>query len=195
MAESKEFSTSGEGAASLDALALDAAKGNEESFSRLVKHFTPALLSMIAPLSVPPTEKEDLVQEGLIGLYKAVRLFDPSLSSFGTFARVCMRSSLADVMRRYHRVGTMDDIADLEETLAADPSQSPERILMEKIEWQEIMKKVDRTLSPLERRVFGLNLQGRTASQIAEAVGKDKKSVENTLYRLRRKLSSPELFR
>lgn len=195
MAESKETFPRSAEADSLDALAMDAALGNEESFSRLVKHFTPALMSMISPLSVPPTEKEDLMQEGLIGLYKAVRLFDPALSSFATFARVCMRSSLADVMRKYRHVAPLGETDLLVEDLPADPALSPERILMEKIERQEWMQKVDRALSPMERRVFGLSLQGKKAAEIAKVLGKDKKSVENTLYRLRRKISSPTLFR
>ncbi|MBR2616198.1 MAG: sigma-70 family RNA polymerase sigma factor [Clostridia bacterium] len=190
MSNSKETSPRSVEAESLDALAQDAALGNEESFSRLVRHFTPALMGMIAPLSVPPAEKEDLMQEGLIGLYKAVRLFDPALSSFATFARLCMRSSVIDGARKY-RSTAEEDVSEDAADACADPALSPEGVLMQKLRWQEWKQRVDRALSPMERRVFGLSLQGRTAAEIASLLGKDKKSVENTLYRARRKLSSP----
>lgn len=173
----------------LDRLALQAASGKDESFARLVDHFTPAICSMISPLAVPPAEMEDLMQEGLIGLYKAVRLFDPALSSFGTFARICIRSALSDGARKYHKLNL--DLADGDDEIPASPSQTPEHILMGKEELRELMNKVDTSLSPMERRIFGLHLQGRRIGEIAEVMGKDKKSVENTLYRLRRKLSSP----
>ena len=94
-------------------------------------------------------------------------------------------------MRKY-LYGTVDALYD--GNLMKDMEKAV-RILMEKIEREELMKKVDRTLSPAERRVFGLSLQGKKAAEIALLLGKDKKSVENTLYRLRRKLSSPVSIR
>lgn len=174
----------------LEALAKDAAVGKEESFSRLANSFLPVIYALIAPLSVPLNEKEDLVQEGLIGLYKAVRLFDPTLSSFATFARLCIRSALIDGVRKVHDQGQPLDLAELEDTIPASPTETPERILMGKEDLQELLQKVDRALSPLERRIFGLHLHGKSISEIALIVGKERKSVENALFRLRKKLSA-----
>lgn len=165
--------------------------GDEESFSLLAKHFEKALRGMTASLSVPEEEKEDLRQEGLIGLYKAVLLYDPALSSFSTFARICMRSAISDGLRRYNRIREKGETEALsEEEIVSSPDENPERLLLEKVRLQEMMQKMDDALSPMERRVFGLYLQGKTSAEIASITGKNAKSVENTLFRVRRKLSS-----
>ncbi len=174
---------------SLNEVALLAAKGDNEAFSHLVSHFKPALFSMISLLTVPKAEEEDLMQEGLIGLYKATRLFDPALSSFATFARVCMRSALLDAVKKVQNRPLTGALEESEEEFSAPGSQGPERILMGKEELRELMEKVDRSLSPLERRIFGLSLQEKKIPEIASLLGKDTKSVENALYRLRKKLS------
>lgn len=167
--------------------ALDDKTG--EGFAVLAEHFMPALKAMVSSLSVPEAEKEDLIQEGLVGLYKAVRLYDPSLSSFATFARLCMRSGILDGLRKYRKISENADLAELEDSLPADPQLSPEHVLMGKEEVRLLLQKIDRSLSILERRIFALRLQGKSASEIASLLGKDKKSVENTLYRVRKKLS------
>lgn len=160
-----------------------------EGFARLAEYFTPALRAMVASLLVPEAEQDDLFQEGLIGLYKAVRLYNPSLSSFATFARLCMRSAILDGLRKYQKLNENADLTEWEDSLPADPHLSPERILMGKEELRMLLQKVDRSLSPLERRIFTLRLQGNSSEEIALLLGKEKKSVENTLYRVRKKLS------
>lgn len=161
--------------------------GDEESFSQLAKLYEKALWGMTASLSVPEEEKEDLRQEGLIALFKAVHLFDPALSSFSTFARVCMRSAISDGLRKYNRI---QEKSELETEVFTSRDEDPEQLLMEKLRLQEMLQKMETTLSPLERRVFALKLQGKSLSQIASATDKSTKSVENTLFRARKKLSS-----
>ncbi|MBQ3074610.1 MAG: sigma-70 family RNA polymerase sigma factor [Clostridia bacterium] len=172
----------------LSDLAALARGGDEESFSLLVKAFQPVIFAIVASIDVPPAEKDDLSQEGLIGLYKAVRLFDPSLSSFGTFARLCIRSAILDGLKRYRRV-SLEEYESLEETVAAASSSTPERIVLGKEALGEILQKMEHALSPDEKRIFALRLEGNRVSEIARLLGKDKKSVENALFRARKKLS------
>ena len=80
----------------------------------------------------------------------------------------------------------------MEEEVSAPDHLSPDRILMGKEELARLMQQVEETLSPMERRIFGLKLQGKRCEEIARLVAKDKKSVENTLYRLRKKLYSAQ---
>ena len=174
----------------LNALVTEAANGKDESFSILAKRFTPALLAMIASYSMPEDETEDLMQEGLIGLYKAVRLYKPELSSFPVFARICMRSALADSVRKYRKNGEELEATEEWDSFPASSTETPERILMGKEDLLALLRKVDDALSPMERKIFGLHLQGRNSVEIASLTGKDVKSVENALYRLRRKLSA-----
>lgn len=161
--------------------------GDEECFSHLARLYEKALWGMTASLSVPEEEKEDLRQEGLIALFKAVHLFDPKLSSFSTFARVCMRSAIFDGLRRYKRI---QEKSEMENESLISHEKDPESLLMEQLRLQEMLKKMEDSLSPLERRVFALKLEGKSLAEIASAIGKSTKSVENTLFRARKKLSS-----
>ena len=174
----------------LDQLALDAAQGKEECFSLLALSFAPVLSRMISGLSVPAEEKEDLRQEGLIGLYKAVLLFDPSLSSFSAFARICMRSAILDGLRRYRKSGARAELLLEEDPVLPDPDADPQEILIGKERLSSFLEKAKGSLSPLERRVFGLHLEGKKTGEIAYALSLSHKSVENALFRGRKKLSA-----
>ncbi len=175
---------------SLEELAQDAAQGKEDCFSQLSRGFSPTLSRMISGLSVPAEEKEDLRQEGLIGLYKAVLLFDPAVSSFSNFARICMRSAILDGLRRYRRSGGAAELALSEELSLPSPGSDPQEILMGKERLSSLLEKASRSLSPLERRVFGLRLEGKRTQEIAKALSLSHKSVENALFRGRKKLSA-----
>ncbi len=188
MAESIDRSPWDEKAISGD-LVHRAKGGDEAAFASLAAYFQPTLSRMIASFPIPEEDKVDLRQEGLIGLYKAVLLYDEALSSFSTFAFVCMRSGVMEGLRKYNKLNSSQllDIETLE--IPADSATSPERILLGKEELSRLLSKVDDILSPLERKVFGLHLQGKTTPEIALKLGKGAKSVENTLFRLRKKLA------
>ncbi len=173
-----------------DSLIRRAAEGDEAAFAALAAHFQPHLSRMIAAFPIPEEEKGDLRQEGLIGLYKAVLLYDETISSFSTFASVCMRSGVLEGLRKYNRLHASASLDIEAEEIPSGDNASPERILLGKEELSTLLSKVDDVLSPLERRVFGLHLQGKTVSEIAALIEKKPKSVENTLFRLRKKLSA-----
>lgn len=175
----------------LEALALGASSGKEACFAGLVAHFAPYLNRIVSALPVPSEEKEDLRQEGLIGLYKAVRLFDPALSSFATFARICIRSGVLDGYRAFQKTGA-GDLAYLEEDdhLPAAATLSPERVLVGKEELSIALRRIDLALSPLEKRVFSLRLQGEKPAQIAALLGVSRKSVDNASFRVQKKVAS-----
>lgn len=174
----------------MNRLVRRAAAGDEAAFSALATHFEPALIRMISPLMLPLADQGDLAQEGLIGLYKAVVLYDPSASSFSTFARICMRSAVMDGFRKYCKEHSGGEVAAIPtEDIPAGDAESPERILLGKEALSSLLRKVDEALSPMEREVFGLSLRGKKVSEIASLLGKTPKSIENTLFRLRKKLS------
>lgn len=171
-----------------DQTVLRAAAGDNTAFAELVHRFEPAILRILSAIKIPEADKNDLYQEGLIGLYKAVHLYDPSLSSFSTFASVCIRSAIADGLRRYQRENSLKS-AEIEADEIPDGSTgSPERILLGKEALSSVLERIGKTLSPMERKVFGLHLQGKKTSEIARVLERDQKSVENTLFRARRKL-------
>ena len=77
------------------------------------------------------------------------------------------------------------------EEIPAGISERPEEVLMGKETFAALLEQAIRNLSPLERKVFGLHLQGKKASEIARVLGREQKSVENTLFRARKKLVKP----
>ena len=171
-------------------LALRAAKGDENAFSQLVRLFSPRIARITGALQIPDEEKEDLKQEALLGLFKAVHLFDPSLSSFSTFGEICIRSAVTDGLRRYARQGEASLLTEEEsDRIPADDVQSPERILLGKEDLATLLRRSDALPSPLERRIFAMSIGGNSGEEIAAALGKEAKSIHNALYRIRRKLS------
>lgn len=166
-----------------------AAAGDNAAFAALAKRFEPAILRYLSPVRVPEEDRNDLYQEALIGLYKAVLLYDSSLSSFSTFASVCIRTGIADGIRRYQRDQRIPSLEIPAEEIPDGKAGSPERILLGKEELSSLLERIGTTLSPMERKVFGLHLQGKKAGEIARLLGREQKSVENTLFRARRKLA------
>lgn len=172
-----------------DQTVLRAAAGDNAAFAELARRFEPAILRFLSSVNVPEADRNDLYQEGLIGLYKAVHLYDPSLSSFPTFASVCIRSGIADGLRRYQRENSLKSVEISSDEIPAGSAGSPERILLGKEELSSVLERIGKTLSPMERKVFGLHLQGKKTSEIAHVLEREQKSVENTLFRARRKLA------
>ncbi len=166
-----------------------AAAGDNTAFSELAKRYEPAILRILSTISVPEADRNDLYQEGLIGLYKAVHLYNPSLSSFSTFVSVCIRSGIADGLRRYQRENSLASVEIPTEEIPDENMGSPERILLGKEELSAVLERIGKTLSPMERKVFGLHLQGKKSAEIARVLEREPKSVENTLFRARKKLA------
>ncbi len=166
-----------------------AAAGDETAFAYLAELFQPLITSIISCYNLPDADAHDLSQEGLIALYKAVLLYDSKLASFSTFATVCIRSGILDALRKVQKDRRFMPVDFSDETVSADTILSPERIFLGKEALSGLLSKLDKALSPMERKVLGLHLAGKKNPAIAEILGKDPKSVENTLFRLRKKLS------
>ncbi len=152
-------------------------------------------------------EKEDLIQEGMIGLFKAIRDFSPEReSSFYTFARLCIRRQMyhaIEASKRLKHVPLNSYISFSEETgeesgltvgdtLEADGGQNPERLFIQQENYQDFSERLAALLSPMEKRVCDLYLQGMDYRQIAEAMDKTPKSIDNALQRIRAKMGRPE---
>ena len=152
-------------------------------------------------------EKEDLIQEGMIGLFKAIRDFSSEKeSSFYTFARLCIRRQMyhaIEASQRLKHVPLNSYISFSEETweengltvgdtLVADGEQNPERLLIQQENYQDFFDRLASVLSPMEKQVCDLYLQGMDYRQIAQELGKTPKSIDNALQRIRGKVGRPK---
>ena len=140
-------------------------------------------------------DSEDLLQEGMFGLIKAMREFRADReASFQTFAEVCIRSRLCSVIRasRAGKHSPLNESVPLNAFLLdAQPQYSqldPEDLLIDREKAAALLNQVRCQLSELEVRVLDLYLDGCSCGEIAATVGKSYKSVDNAVQRIRRKI-------
>lgn len=151
-------------------------------------------------------DSDDLIQEGMIGLFKAVRDYDSGRdASFATFADLCVSRQMytaVQASRRQKHIplntyislnGSADGEHEGEEEelinrLAAQFGQSPEEVVIDKENVDQLEKTIEKELSSFEKQVLDLYLTGMGYQQIAKVLGKDDKSTDNALQRLKNKL-------
>lgn len=155
-------------------------------------------------------DKDDLIQEGMIGLYKAVRDYDAGKeSAFFTFAEICITRQMYSAIRTSNcmknqplnnyisfnapiREG-MDEMEDgsvtFGDSMPASKKANPEELLIDKENLSVLEYEIEERLSKMERNVMELYRAGLSYSDIAQRLRKTPKSIDNTLQRVRRKLS------
>lgn len=151
-------------------------------------------------------DTDDLIQEGMIGLFKAVRDYDCGRdASFYTFADLCIsrqmytavqaskrlkHSPLNSYVSLYERSseGTDNEEKNLIEALAARTQMSPEELFLDKERVEDLERAIETELSSFEKQVLDLYLTGMSYTQIAKVLGRDEKSTDNALQRLKSKI-------
>ena len=166
-----------------------------ERYSRLVR-------ICARPLFLAGGDSEDLTQEGMVGLLKAVREYDASKeASFRTFAEICIRNRLYSVLRAAAR----DKHMALNQSVPLDTpffdansytsgtsdltQRDPEAYLIDREHTAALLSGVRKQLSEFEAKILGYYLDGLSCREIAETVGKPPKSVDNAVQRIRRKVA------
>lgn len=151
-------------------------------------------------------DHEDLVQEGMIGLYKAVCEYDADkAASFKSFAELCVTrqilSAIKSATRKKHaplnnyvslnRSDMPDSELTLLDTVHAPGSiADPEDVVIGRENFERIVQYLETVLSPMERRVLNLYLSGYSYPQIAARMKKPLKSIDNAMQRVKRKLEA-----
>ncbi|MBQ6588946.1 MAG: RNA polymerase sporulation sigma factor SigH [Butyrivibrio sp.] len=159
-----------------------------------------------ASMFVLGADKDDLIQEGMIGLFKAVRDYDCGRdASFATFADLCisrqMYSAIKAMARKKHtplnsyisiyarREDSGEDATTaLEEILESDSSMIPEQHVIDQENLKALEEAIDSELSPLESQVLDLYITGMSIKQISAVLSRDEKSTDNAMQRIRNKL-------
>jgi RNA polymerase sporulation-specific sigma factor len=151
-------------------------------------------------------ENDDLIQEGMIGLFKAVRDFDTNQeTSFYSFAELCISRQMYTAIKLSQRQKHMplnsyvslydikktdydDKQAPLIEQLETESNSNPEELFLDKERMQMLVEQLNERLSDMERRVLHLHLQGEDYRSIAELLDKSPKAIDNALQRIRQKM-------
>ncbi len=151
-------------------------------------------------------DNEDLIQEGMIGLFKAIRDYDCGRdASFYTFADLCISRQMYTAVQASHRqkhwplntyvslYGSNSSQGDSEEmelaeALSPDKDQNPETLFIDRERVEYLEGQIDKELSCFEKQVLDLYLTGMSYSQIARVLGREEKSTDNALQRLKSKI-------
>lgn len=149
-------------------------------------------------------DREDIIQEGMIGLYKAIRDFkEDKLTSFKAFAELCITRQMITAIKTATRQKHIplnsyvsldkpiyDDESDrtLMDVISGTKATDPEELIINREEVDDIEIKMAELLSDLERKVLVLYLDGRSYQEISEELNRHVKSIDNALQRVKRKL-------
>ncbi len=173
-----------------DALLVRAQQGDETALAALIARMMPAIRKGAAAFHAPGLDFEDAVQEGLIGLFQAVRGYQPASGTpFAAYAAACIRHAQQDAQRaalrkKHAPLNFSVPLPDAESI--AQPG--PEELAIAGERYADTLQRMRTELSPLERRALVASLHGQPAAQTAQELGTTQKAVANALARARRKL-------
>ena len=179
--------------------------GDKDAEEYILVKYTPMVMSETRTLFLIGAEVEDLIQEGMIGLFSAIRDYDmDSPASFKTFAHICVRNRLKTAITMANRMKhsplnsyvSVIFSSDYEENLDEEGREKlsdmgdndPEHLYIENERLEQMYRALDLKLSAMERKVVGLYLNGLSRGEIADALGKSPKSIDNALNRVHNKL-------
>jgi RNA polymerase sporulation-specific sigma factor len=149
-------------------------------------------------------DKDDLIQEGMIGLFKAIRDYDSGRdASFYTFADLCIARQIYTAIQAAGRlkhtplnsyVSMSHEDIDIKKQGSNNRVDNPEELMIAKEDQDRFEKIIYEELSEFERQVFGLFRTGMTYSEIAKVLGKDEKSTDNAMQRIKNKMKKMKIL-
>ena len=185
-------------------IALLARDGDEAALEVLLNKYKNFVRSKARSYFLIGADHEDIVQEGMIGLFKAVRDFRPDkLASFRAFAELCVTRQIITAIKTATRQKHIplnsyvslnrpiyDEESDrtLMDVLSEVQMAGPEELLISREDYSSVENRISEVLSDLEMEVLNSYLEGKSYQEIAEDLGRHVKSIDNALQRVKRKL-------
>ena len=181
-----------------------AASGDRVAEERLVMRYNRLVRMCARPYFLAGGDSEDLIQEGMVGLLRAIREYDPDkAASFRTYAEVCVKNRLFSAVKAAARDKhtPLNNSVSFETPLFSGTgerfacgtpgrqAEDPEEIFLSREAFRERMQALHGQLSGFEANILRLYLNGLSYSEIAAEVNKSPKSVDNAVQRIRRKLA------
>jgi len=182
----------------------DARTGNEQALEYLIHKYRNFVRAKARSYFLIGADREDIIQEGMIGLYKAIRDFrQDKLSSFRAFAELCITRQIITAIKTATRqkhiplnsyVSLNKPIYDEEsdrtllDVLSGTRISDPEELIISQEDFSSIESKIGELLSDLEWEVLTSYLQGKSYQEIAADLDRHVKSIDNALQRVKRKL-------
>ena len=177
--------------------------GNKSALNFIMNKYKEVVNIKVSKYFIIGAEKEDIVQEGLIGLYKAIKNFDADKdNSFKTFANLCIERQLITAIKTSNRQKHMPLSSYLSLNMSAYEDEEAETVIdvfdsnliedpldtiTKKEYYASIEKAIDKSLSNFEKQVLNKFAEGKSYVQIADSLNTPVKSVDNAIQRIRKK--------
>ncbi|MDB8821310.1 RNA polymerase sporulation sigma factor SigH [Peptostreptococcus anaerobius] len=189
----------------LDYELVDMAKqGDKYAINKLIEKYSIMVKAKAKTYFLVGADKEDIIQEGLIGLYKAIRDYDEDKTcSFRHFADICVTRQIITAIKTATRQKhiPLNTYISLNRPMFEEESErtlydmvttsldnDPEGLVIDKEAYKDMENRMKKTLSKFEEEVFIRYLSGQSYSDIAISLSKDAKSVDNAIQRVKKKL-------
>ena len=175
-------------------LLCDYRNGNQEIMDYLMVKYKSMVRKKARAMYLLGGENEDLIQEGMIGLFKAVRDYDFGRDAgFSTFATLCISRQMytavqASGRKKHMPLNTYISLSGETTHTQSGQLSDPEKMLIDRENVEYIEQMIQSRLSSFEKQVLDLYLTGMGYVEIAKVLGRDEKSTDNALSRLKSKL-------
>ena len=177
--------------------------GDKFALEFLIEKYKELVNMKVSKFFMIGAEKEDIVQEGLIGLFKAVKNYNPDMqNSFKTFANLCIERQLITAIKSSNRQKHMplnsylslnttayedDEDSNLLDIFDSHQIEDPLDTITKKEYYKTVESAIDKSLSIFEKQVLDRYMQGESYVQIAEKLDTPVKSIDNAIQRIRKK--------
>lgn len=180
-----------------------ATSGSEEAEEFLIREYKSVIRSKARTYFITGAEMEDVIQEGMIGLLKAIKTYSADgAAGFSTYANHCITRQILDAIKAANRKkhGPLnssvslskpageDSNQTLEESVPSRSTDNPEAMLITKDFLERVAASIDGELSLLEKKVWSGHMAGRSSTEIARELGKNEKAVYNAMDRTKKKI-------
>lgn len=181
-------------------------KNDNEALNCLINRYKDTVEIKVTKYYINGAEKEDIIQEGLIGLYKAIKGFDSTKdNSFKTFANLCIERQIITAVKGSRRQKHLplnsyislnnsnfenengEVESQLIEILNSKTVEDPLETIMKNEYYEDVEKKINKSLSGFEKQVLEKYIQGKSYNEIADSLNAPVKSIDNAIQRIRKK--------
>ncbi len=182
-----------------------AQNGNEEAEEYLIRKYKNLVRTKARLYFIMGADHDDIMQEGMIGIFKAIRSYDPGRkTSFHTFADLCINRQIITAIKQAGRmkhsplntsvslskpVSAEEQAVTLAETLPTDSDSDPESLLLLKEVVDYLEGDGQGSFSSFEYKVWKEHLLGKSYGEMAKSLGKSAKSIDNAMQRTKRKIA------
>ena len=180
-------------------------QGDEKALSYLLEKYKELVNIKVSKYFIIGAEKEDIVQEGMIGLFKAIKSYNKEKqNSFRSFANICIERQLITAIKSSNRQKHMplnsylslntaaydnneDDSVELIDTFDSNTIEDSLETIMKKEYYEQVQNNIEKSLSKFERQVLDRFIKGESYNIIAKRLDSPVKSVDNAIQRIRKK--------